>query len=199
MIQIRDFKYRDELHHFDGYFIDLDNQRVWSEKVQRWLKIHKNRDDYVLVCLTDTNGKQMTGIKLSRLVWTVYYGKQIPDGMEVNHIDEDKENNHPSNLNLMTRKQNINWGTRNTRVSAANTNGKMSKAVAQLTLDGQLVAKWPSTNEAGRNGLNQGNVAACCRGERKTHGGYRWMWLDEYEKQQTPTTTDGQLEFAFEY
>jgi len=45
MIQIRDFKYRDELHHFDGYFIDLDNQRVWSEKVQRRLKIHKNRDD----------------------------------------------------------------------------------------------------------------------------------------------------------
>ena len=222
MEAITDFKYHGELHHFEGYYMDLDSQRVWSEKYNRWLKTHKNRDGYVTLCLTDTNGKQLTGIQLSRLVWTVANGRQIPDGYEVNHIDEDKSNNHPSNLNLMTRKENVNWETRNARarmaVSAALRGRKLSpehvariaaahrgrkqtpehvariaaaqsKAVAQLTLDGKLVAKWPSTMEAHRNGWNSGSVSQCCRKcfTRKgndVYKGYRWQWLEDYEKAQ---------------
>ena len=37
---------------------------------------------------------------------------------------------------------------------------------------------FPSVMEAGRQGFNFGNVAACCRGERKTHKGYTWKYLN---------------------
>jgi len=201
MEAITEYKHNGELHHFEGYYLDLETQRVWSDKVQRWLKTWKTRGGYVCVRLYDTNGKHLVGIKLSRLVWTIANGRQIPDGYQVNHIDEDKSNNHPSNLEICTCKQNINHGTHNARVARANTNGKLSKAVAQMTLDGQLVRTWPSTCEAGRNGWNFSSVAACCnkcyhRQGNDVYKGYRWQWLDEYQAAPV-AASDGQLLFAF--
>lgn len=40
-----------------------------------------------------------------RLVWTVIHGP-IPPGLEPNHRDGDKTNNHPENLELVTRGEN---------------------------------------------------------------------------------------------
>lgn len=53
---------------------------------------------------------------------------------------------------------------------------KFSRKVYQYTLDGKLVKVWDSTMECGRNGFHQGHVAECCRGEIKTHKGYRWSY-----------------------
>jgi hypothetical protein len=41
-----------------------------------------------------------------RLVWEALRGP-IPAGMEINHIDGDKTNNHPSNLEAVTPSQNM--------------------------------------------------------------------------------------------
>ena len=51
-----------------------------------------------------------------------------------------------------------------------------AKQVYQYLLDGTLVKIWPSTSECGKNGYCQSHVGACCRGERKTHKGYRWSY-----------------------
>ena len=107
---------------------------------------------------------------------------------QVNHKDEDKTNNfvflnedgsvdkEKSNLEWKTHKDNINHGTRNERVSKANTNGKLSKRVLQLSLSGELIREWESTHECGRNGFIQQKVAACCNGKQKTHKGFRFMY-----------------------
>ena len=80
-------------------------------------------------------------------------------------------------IEWVTAKENNNYGTRKERVSKAMTNGKRSKRVLQLSLDGELIREWPSTHECGRNGFNQGEVAKCCRGEAPHHKGFRF----EYE------------------
>ena len=80
-------------------------------------------------------------------------------------------------IEWVTPKENNDYGTRKERVSKAMTNGKLSKRVLQLSLDGELIREWPSTHECGRNGFNQGEVAKCCRGEVPHHKGFRF----EYE------------------
>ena len=79
-----------------------------------------------------------------------------------------------------TYEENINYATRNERagktISKLQINGKCSKPVLQLSLSGELIREWPSTAECGRNGFNQGHVAACCRGEEKSHKGFKWCY-----------------------
>ena len=48
--------------------------------------------------------------KVHRLVWEAFNGS-IPEGLQVNHINEIKTDNRLENLNLMTPKENTNWGT----------------------------------------------------------------------------------------
>ena len=152
-----------------------------------------DKDGYLVVGLRK-NGETKT-CKVHRLVAETFL--ENPDNLpEVNHKDEDKTNNfvflnedgtvnkEKSNLEWKTHRGNINHGTRNERAGKSNTNGKCSKRVIQLTLDDEFVREWPSTQECGRNGFAQSAVAACCRGERKTHKGFLWMFADDYKEQQ---------------
>jgi hypothetical protein len=82
-------------------------------------------------------------------------------------VDEEK-----TTIEWNTSEENNNYGTRNERAAKTRTNGKLSKRVLQLSLSGDFIREWESTMECGRNGFNQGNVAACCRGKRKTHKGF---------------------------
>ena len=75
-----------------------------------------------------------------------------------------------------TYEENNNYATRNERVSKTMTNGKLSKRVLQLTLDGDLIREWPSVAECERNGFNKGKVSECCNGKRKTYKGFLWKY-----------------------
>lgn len=136
---------------------------------ERIMKLVPNKAGYLYVVLYK-NGKVKT-FRVHRLVAEAFLPN--PDNLpEVNHKDENKLNNNVNNLEWCSAKYNSNFGTRNKRIIAKNTNGKRSKKVYQYTLDGQFVREWKSTAECGRNGFNQGAVAACCRGELKTHKGF---------------------------
>ena len=144
-----------------------------------------NTDGYLKVNLWK-NGKQKTCL-VHRLVAETFL--ENPENKpQVNHKDEDKTNNFvflnedgtvnkkKSNLEWKSPKDNCNHGTRNERIAKANTNGKKSKKVLQLSLSGELIREWESTNECGRNGFNQGAVAACCRGEKPQYKGFKWCY-----------------------
>lgn len=144
------------------------------------LKCWKNKSGYLYITLVKEKSKK--SFRLHRLIWETFNG-EIPEGMQVNRIDENKENNRLDNLNLMTPKENVNWGTRNQRASNKKYGIKRpdvicskSVAVLQFSLDGELVREWSSMAEAGRNGFDQPNISACCRGKLKTHKNYIWKY-----------------------
>ena len=141
------------------------------------LKGVMDKDGYLLVHLSKEGKKKM--FKVHRLVYSAFNG-EIPSRMQVNHIDEDKMNNKLENLNLMTCKENINFGTRTERAAKTNTNNPLrSKPVIALNADSKIVFEFPSTKEAGRQGFDQSHLSKCCRGEQKTHRGYRWKYKEE--------------------
>ena len=113
---------------------------------------------------------------VARLVYETFVG-DIPENMQVNHIDENPSNNFLENLNLMTPKQNSNWGTRNERVSKSQLNDpSKSKKVDQIDLaTGEIIATYPSAKEAARQlGFAQSNISRCC------NGGFSWKnkWIN---------------------
>ena len=168
-----------------GRVINLNYRGTGKAKL---MEPFESKKGYLYVQLWK-NGECKT-CRVHRLVAFTFL--ENPDNLsQVNHIDENKKNNfvflnengtvnkEKSNLEWKSPKGNCNHGTRNDRIAKA-----LSKPVLQLSLTGDLIREWPSTNECGRNGFNQSKVWACCRGERKSHKGFRWMYADDYKEKQ---------------
>lgn len=155
---------------FNKYEV-FENGQIWSYKTNKFLKPCTLPNGYQVVNLSDNEGKIKT-YKLHRVVYEAVTGEPIPNCLQVNHIDEDKTDNRFENLNLMSPKENTNWGTGIERCTKAR-----SKQVGAYK-DGELVLVFPSTREAGRNGgFNQSHIADCCNGKLKTHKGYTWQYI----------------------
>ena len=159
----------------------VQQKNRWGQTISRiqksrLMKIHINKNGYFRVVL-HKNGIEKN-YSVHRMVYEAFVG-EIPDGMQVNHINEIKTDNRLENLNLMTPKENSNWGTRNERVSEKQTNGKNSKPVLKIDpISNEIVAEFPSTKEAERQtGFN--HISLWCRGERKSADGYIWKYKEE--------------------
>lgn len=165
---------------YDNYEVYEDG-KIWSYKTKKFLKPRTVQGGYKQVVLYDNEGNRKSYL-LHRLVYETFSCEPIPLGMQCNHISEDKTDCSFSNINLLSPKQNCNFGSRNKRLSKANTNNpKLSKAVGAFK-DGNLVMTFPSTSEAERNGFDHSTVSACCRNCYMREGnnkykGYTWKYL----------------------
>ena len=135
------------------------------------MKPRKNTHGYLYVNL-HKDGRHKT-ITVHRLVATAFISN--PSNLEtINHKDEDKTNNTISNLEWMSKKDNINYGTRNKRVAEA-----LSKQVKMFDKKtGELLETFPSTREAERiTGIYHSHISKCCNGKLKSAGGYIWRCI----------------------
>lgn len=147
------------------------------------LKPVKRQHGYLGVMLYGKGGHKTRGLKtfsIHRLVATAFIPN--PNGLsEVNHIDEDKTNNTATNLEWVTRLENVNYGTAKTRRAKKAVNGKKSVAIQQFTKDGELVKTYPSLAEAQRQtGFAKANICRCAQGSGQySHAyGYVWRYVD---------------------
>lgn len=148
---------------FDSYEIRKDGSII-SKYYNKPLKGSVYRNGYVVAKFKLKDGRRHP-ILWHRVIWQ-YFNGDIPDDMQVNHIDEDKTNNALSNLNLVTAKENTNWGSRNHRISKTKTNlPSMSKKIAQINkTTGEIICVYPSLREAERVGhFDSGAISACCK------------------------------------
>ena len=139
----------------------------------KFMKPSKKNNGYFQVCLSK-NGKRKMFL-VHRLVAEAFI-PNLENLPFVNHKDEDKTNNSVENLEYCTHEYNCNYGTRIERIVKKQTNGERSKKVLQFTLDGEFIREWISAAECERNEFNHSHIAACCRGKRKSHKGFRWEY-----------------------
>ena len=117
---------------YSRYLIDRDGD-IYSTITGKFLKQSTCTGGYKKVTLRDDSEQSHTFL-VHRLVWEVFNGP-IPDEMTINHISEDKANNRLENLELMTMKDNCNYGTRNERISKNLKKHHANKRVAMKLLE----------------------------------------------------------------
>lgn len=143
----------------------------WGNNVEKHLKGKlinplKDKQGYLSVIL----GKKSKRLLVHKLVYEAFIG-DIPEGMQVNHIDENKENNTVENLNLMTPKENINHGTALERSSI-----KQGFRTYQYSLDGELIAIYNSCKKAAEETGFCKKAILKHRIDGKQYKGYRWSY-----------------------
>lgn len=170
-------------------------------KIRSKDRVTKNRHYYGKILKPQNNGYGYQKLILSakgkhyqRYVHRLIAQTFIPNPhnySEVNHKDENPANNNVDNLEWCTAKQNSNYGNHCIHVSqgskkstkqhiACINNGmKTAKPVIQLTMDGKVVKRWKSMEEAERKGnFHRCNIHQCCEGVYKQHKGYKWKYAD---------------------
>lgn len=141
------------------------------------MKTCVKKHGYVIVSLFK-NGKTKS-FSVHRLVAEAFIPN--PDGKpQVNHIDECKTNNCIKNLEWVTAKENINWGTRIARIT--NKNGSKTP-VLQVDLDThEVIAEFPGQSAAARaTGISVSCINAVLKGRQQHAGGYFWTY--KYKRQ----------------
>ena len=163
-------------------------------KKGRILKLSQNKKGYMRVDLS-YKGKDKHYV-VHRLVAETF----IPNPQNkpcVDHIDTDKTNNKVENLRWCTvQENNYNETTRAKRsdtmkkkyeqgdlIMPRKSGGEHpdSIKVVQLTLEDEFVRVWDSIGRTVEGGFCHKHVCSCCKKKRKTHKGFKWMYLSEYE------------------
>lgn len=156
-----------------GYVRSLPREVGARNNKKRWVKGKMmtgsdNGNGYKSVMLTiDGHGKRHY---IHRLVAEAF----IPnpnDFSEINHKNEDKGDNRAVNLEWITHKDNINYGSCIEKIAAP-----QSFEVKQFDYDGNYIATYRSIVDASRKtGINYSDIRKCINGKTVTAGGYIWI------------------------
>jgi hypothetical protein len=163
------------LEEYDNYII-YDDGDIWSIKNKQFLKPWIGTKGYNFVTLCNDKGQH--NFSLHRLI-AKYFVPNPNNKSDVNHKDENKSNNHYSNLEWVTKIENNLYGTRSERSAIKRIgNDKICKKVFQYTRDNIFIEEYPSISIA-KEMTHVSNIIACCQHKRKTAGGYIWRYADE--------------------
>ena len=159
-----------DIENYEGLYQISNKGHVKSlyKGSERILKLWDNGRGYLRVQLTKENTSKH--IRVHRLVARAF----IPNPYnlpEINHIDENKKNNSVENLEWCDRRYNVNYGTRNERVS---------RKILQYSKSGEFIREWQGAREVERVlGIANSHIIDCCKGRYKSAYGFIWKYKEE--------------------
>lgn len=159
------------IENYEGLYSIEPNGEVFSHRARRYLKPTIDRYGYYKITLTK-HGKSRT-TTVHRLVAAAYvpnpYGKPC-----VNHKDENKTNNHYSNLEWTTVAENNSYGSRNQRISKT----KCRKPVECIYPDG-TIRRFDGVADASRKtGIAHGLIRGYCLGKPSSKYKIHWRYAN---------------------
>lgn len=144
-------------------------------KKEELIKLHKKhgRNGYVQARFYD-NGRAKT-FEIHLLVAKAFIPN--PDNLPmVNHIDEDKTNNHVENLEWCTNQYNVRYSS--------------AKAVDVYTKDGEFIETLEAiADAAAKYNTEVSNISACCKRKYGTCAGYQFRYHGEPFAAKPPVTS----------
>ena len=162
------------LNGFDSKYAVTEDGRVYSFASKTFLKPQVTGKGYLTVQLG--RGRNYKPYRVHRLVAEAFIPN--PDNLpEVNHIDEDKTNNSVDNLEWCTRQYNLNYGTGRQRAREkvlATTRAKFGKPIYCVELGKTFSCASEAATELH---IKDERIRFCCKGRRKTAGGYHWQYV----------------------
>lgn len=124
-------------------------------------------------------GKLRT-FKVHRLV-AIAFCDGFKKGLSVNHIDGNKLNNHYTNLEWCTHQENSKHAF---ETGLLDNSMLQRKPIVQLNMKGEFVNDVFSASSMTKKGFDKGHILKCCQGVRKSHGGFKWMYKEDYESKE---------------
>ena len=154
-----------DIEGYEGLYQVSNLGRIKSKR-----KILKNINGEYLKVGLSKNGVQKT-LYIHRLVAETFFGKSK---LQVNHKDENKHNNNINNLEFISFKENINYGTKQDRESKA----KTKYHIKQYDKNGNFIKQWFNLREIVLNtNYKKSNIQYCCLGKYKYAYGYKWEYV----------------------
>ncbi len=132
------------------------------------------RGGYLISSLYKEGVKQQ--ILLHRIVCRAFHGAPPTDRHDVNHIDGVKTNNHASNLEWVTKSENIRHSF---AVLGQQPSNKRKPVHSIDPATGEIVKHYPSVLSVAMDGYRPNNVSSCLNGRLKTTGKLKWSYTAE--------------------
>lgn len=164
----KNFKSDEWVMYIDKYYINIFGQ-LKNNITGRLLKHKINNNGYLYYGIS-INGKYIDVFPHVAVAET--FIKEKPRKTKyVTHKDNDKKNNHVSNLEYtnMSKIKNISFEKKSVKINM--------REVYKYSNDGVFLKKYDSVKEAATdiNGIDS-CIHRCCKGERKRHMGFLWKY-----------------------
>lgn len=154
---------------FVGYYVTTDG-KVYSIRTGKLKQIKSRilKSGYVFVNVY--KNKKIYTKTVHRLVAQAFIPN--PENKpQINHINGDKTDNRVTNLEWVTNQENQIHRHKNLKQRESS----KRKPVVQIQ-NNQIIAEYRSS-AAAKKATGASHVGLCCRGLRKSSGGYQWAYL----------------------
>lgn len=141
------------------------------------------KEGYVHVSLYPDNGNKHRPIRLHRLIGLLFC--EMKDGCKiVNHLDGNKLNNHFSNLEWTTARENTRHAAKLGKLKGR------QKPVERICIKTGDIKIYKSATEAYEDSKSNikylSYIVACCSGDQKSAGGYTWKYIKNISEESDP-------------